>query len=266
MKGNSKFIKLLMMFGYTFLYLPIVVLVVFSFNDSQMVTVWSGFTTKWYGTLLQNERILNAAWMSFKIAILAATLSTIIGTLAAMMIVRFKKFPGQSLFSGLITAPMVVPEVILGLSLLLLFVSLEQLTGWPAKRGAMTVTIAHITLSISYVVIIIRERLIGFDNSIVEAALDLGAKPLTVFFRITLPNISPSLMAGWLLAFTLSLDDVVLASFTTGAGTTTLPMVIFSSIRVGVTPEINALGTIILTIVTIGVIITGIIMNKRKAA
>lgn len=265
MKGNSKFIKSLMLFGYSFLYIPIVILVVFSFNDSPMVTVWAGFTTKWYKALLQNERILSAAWTSLKIATMAATASIVIGTLAAMMITRFKKFKGRSIFSGLIAAPMVVPDVILGLSLLLLFVSLEQLIGWPSKRGAMTVAIAHITLSIAYVVIIIRERLISLDNSLVEAALDLGAKPLTVFFKITLPNIFPSIIAGWLLSFTLSLDDLVLASFTSGAGATTLPMVVFSSIRVGVTPEINALATIIVAIVTIGVIISGIITNKRRA-
>ena len=254
-----------MFFGYAFLYIPIAILVAFSFNDSQMVTVWAGFTTKWYQALIQNDLILNAAWISLKIATMAATASTMFGTLAAMMIVRFKHFSGRSIFSGLITAPMVVPDVILGLALLLLFVSMEQLIGWPSKRGAMTVAVAHITVSIAYVVIIIRERLVSLDNSVIEAALDLGAKPLTVFFKITLPNIFPSIVAGWLLSFTLSLDDLVLASFTSGAGATTLPMVVFSMIRVGVTPEINALATIIVAIVTIGVIISGIIINKRQA-
>ncbi|MGB0935121.1 MAG: ABC transporter permease subunit [Alphaproteobacteria bacterium] len=253
-----------MLFGYAFLYIPIVMLVVYSFNASQRVTVWGGFSTKWYGELLSNDRILSAVWVSLQVAFITATSAVILGTLAAITIVRFKRIRGRTLFNGLITAPLVMPDVIMGLALLMVFVSLQQLTGWPESRGILTISIAHITLAVAYVVVIIRQRLLDFDRSLEEAALDLGARPLTVFFRITLPLILPSLMAGWLLAFTLSLDDLVIASFTSGAGTTTLPMVVFSSVRVGVTPEINALGTIIISLVTVGVCIAGFVLHRQK--
>lgn len=263
MLKKSKFILTTLIFGYAFLYIPIVTLVVYSFNESRLVTVWSGFSTKWYGELIHNEQILSAAWVSLRVAFFTATLAVILGTLAAITAVRFQQSRARDLVNGLITAPMVMPDVITGLALLLLFVSLEQLIGWPAGRGITTITIAHTTLALAYVFVIVRARLADFDRSLEEAALDLGAKPTTVFLRITLPIISPSLLAGWLLAFTLSLDDVVIASFTSGAGTTTLPMVVFSSVRIGVTPEINALATIIVTLVTTGVIIAGIIMRPR---
>lgn len=260
----SRFILTTLAFGYAFLYVPIATLVIFSFNESRLVTVWSKFSTKWYGELIHNETILDAAWVSLRVAIMAATFAVILGTLAAVTVVRFKRVRGRSIFSGLITAPMVMPDVISGLALLLLFVSLEQLIGWPTGRGLTTIMIAHTTLAVAYVFIIIRERLMDFDLSLEEAALDLGARPMSVFLRITLPLISPSLLAGWLLAFTLSLDDVVIASFVSGAGSTTLPMVVFSSVRIGVTPEINALATIIISLVTLGVVTAGIIMKSNE--
>lgn len=263
MQKHSRVTLSCLIFGFAFLYIPILTLVIYSFNESRLVTVWSGFSTKWYTELLHNDTILNAAWVSLRIAAMSATFAVILGTLAAIAVVRLQKFPTRTFFSGLITAPMVMPDVISGLALLLLFVALEQLFGWPPGRGMTTLTIAHTTLALAYVFVIVRARLNDFDMSLEEAALDLGAKPFTIFFRITLPLISPSLLAGWLLAFTLSLDDVVIASFVSGAGSTTLPMVVFSSVRIGVTPEINALATIIISLVTLGVVIAGIIMRPR---
>lgn len=266
MPRRSRFVLSMLLFGFAFLYIPILTLIIYSFNESRLVTVWSGFSTKWYAELLHNETILNAAWVSLRVAAMSATLAVILGSLAAIAMVRLKKFPTRKIFSSLITAPMVMPDVITGLALLLLFVSLEQLIGWPKGRGLTTLTIAHATLAFSYVFVIIRSRLNELDISLEEAALDLGAKPVTVFFRITLPIISPSLLAGWLLAFTLSLDDVVIASFVSGAGSTTLPMVVFSSVRIGVTPEINALATIIIILVSIGVVLAGTIMRPDLRA
>jgi putrescine transport system permease protein len=246
-------------FGYAFLYLPILSLMVYSFNESSLVTVWAGFSTRWYAELFHNESLLHAGWISLKIAAMTATFAVIGGTAAAVIIVRFRRLRHPSLFQGLITSPLGVPDVITGLAL---FVNMEQIFGWP-RRGIMTTTFAHTALAMAYVVVIIRARLLDFDRSLEEAALDLGARPLTVFFRITLPLISPSLMAGWLLAFTLSLDDVVIASFVSGPGSTTLPMVVFSSVRRGLSPQINALGTIIVCIVAIGVMMAGIILHRR---
>ena len=266
MKKRSRFVLTFLAFGYAFIYIPIFTLIVYSFNESRLVTVWAGFSTKWYYQLVHNEQILSAVWVSLRVATLTATLAVILGTLAAIGMVRFRQGKKHSLFGGLITSPMVMPDVIMGLALLLLFVSLEQIIGWPSERGILTITIAHTTLALAYVFVIVHERLANFDQSLEEAALDLGAKPLVVFLRITLPLISPSLLAGWLLAFTLSLDDVVIATFTSGAGTTTLPMVVFSSIRIGITPEINALATIIVALVTTGVIITGIILRPKSRA
>ncbi len=253
-----------LVFGYAFLYIPILSIVIFSFNESRLVTVWGGFSTKWYYELFNNEVILKAVWISLRIATMTATISVVIGTLAAIMIVRFRKLRGRTLFNGLVTAPLVMPDVITGLALLMLFVACEQLIGWPQGRGMTTITLAHITLAVSYVVIIVRERLLGFDSSLEEAALDLGAQPAVVFLRVTLPLIAPALLAGWLLAFTLSLDDVVIASFVSGAGSTTLPMVVFSSVRLGVNPQINALATIMVAIVAIGVMLAGIILRRRE--
>ena len=250
--------------GYAFLYLPIMTVIVFSFNESRLVTVGSRFSTKWYGALRTNEGLLDAVLASFKIAAMTATAAVILGTLAAVVMVRFVKFRGRTLFSGLISAPLVMPDVITGLAVLMMFVTFEQLIGWPAHRGILTITIAHITLAMAYVYLVVQARLQDFDRSIEEAALDLGARPLKVFLVIVLPLILPSLAAGWLLAFALSLDDVVIASFLSGPGATTLPMLIFSSIRMGVSPVINALSTIIVGIVATSVMIAGILIHHQQ--
>jgi len=264
MKKTSWFITIATVLGFAFLYIPIISLIIFSFNESKLVTVWSGFSTKWYGELLRDPQILGAAWISLKIAFISATLAMGLGTLAAFVLVRFRKFVGKNLLSGMITAPLVMPDVIIGLSLLLLFISMEATFGWPAGRGLTTIIIAHTTFSMAYVAIVVQSRLIDMDGSLEEAALDLGAKPVRVFFDITLPMISPALVSGWLLAFTLSLDDLVIASFVSGPGASTLPMVIFSKVRLGVSPDINALATIIIVIVAIGVVIASMQMKPRK--
>jgi putrescine transport system permease protein len=251
--------------GYIFLYLPIFFLILFSFNESRLPGIWAGFSTKWYLRLFENEDLIAAVLTSFQIASMTATGAVILGTLAAVSMVRFGSFRGRTLFSGMISAPLVMPEVITGLALLLMFVSFERLIGWPSERGMMTVTIAHITLATAYVYLIVQARLQDFDRSLEEAGQDLGARPVKVFLCITLPLIAPALLAGWLLAFALSLDDVVIASFLSGPGATTLPILIFSSLRLGITPEINALATIIVGIVSIGVTIAGIVMIKRQS-
>ena len=250
--------------GFVFLYAPILSLVIFSFNESQLVTVWGGFSTKWYGALLQNRDILAAAGISLQVAAISATAAVALGTLAAYVLVRFGRFRTRALLTGMSTAPLVMPEVITGLSLLLLFVSMESLIGWPAGRGKLTIMIAHITFCMAYVTVVVQSRLASFDMSLEEAAMDLGARPVQVFFDITLPVIAPALVAGWLLAFTLSLDDLVVASFVTGPGASTLPMVIFSKVRLGVSPDINALATIIIAIVALGVFIAS--WQMRRAA
>lgn len=260
----SPFLKAFMILGYGFLYLPILTLIVFSFNASRQVTTWQGFSTKWYVSLLQDEVLLKSAWVSLQVATCAATLAVILGTLAVVALVRLGRFRGQSFFGVLTTAPLVMPEVITGLALLLLFVGLEQTLGWPKGRGALTITIAHTTLCMAYVTVLVRGRLADMDRSLEEAALDLGARPLKVFTTITLPLISPALVSGWLLAFALSLDDLVIASFVAGPGSSTLPMVIFSSIRFGISPQINALATIIITGVAMGVMIAGWLMHRRS--
>jgi putrescine transport system permease protein len=242
-------------FGYAFLYIPLVSVIVYSFNNSRLATVWGGFSTRWYGELLKNEQVLGAAFLSLRIAIVTATLATILGTMAGLALARFGRFRGRTLFSGMITSPLVMPEVITGLSLLLLFVSLQQLIGWPAQRGFTTITIAHTTFALAYVTVVVQSRLAAMDESLEEAAMDLGGRPLRVVFDITLPLIAPAMIAGWLLAFTLSLDDLVIASFVSGPGGSTLPMVIFSKIRLGVTPDINALATLIIVFVSLGVVI-----------
>jgi putrescine transport system permease protein len=252
--------------GFAFLYIPVASLVFYSFNKSKLVTVWGGFSTKWYGELMQNEQILGAAWLSLKVATLSATLAVVLGTLGGLVLARFGPFRGRTLLSGLTTAPLVMPEVITGLSLLLLFVTMEQLIGWPAGRGMTTIVISHITLTMAYVTVIVQSRLAQMDDSLEEAALDLGARPAKVFFLITLPIIFPALMSGWLLAFTLSLDDLVITSFVAGPGSSTLPMVIFSKVRLGVSPDINALATILVTVVAIGVTIAGFTMTRQQKA
>lgn len=253
-----------LMFGYAFLYGPILSLIVYSFNENRLVTVWSGFSTKWYAELLQNDQILGAAWLSIKIASVNASFAVILGTLAALALVRYKRFRGRGMLETMVTAPLVMPEVIIGLSLLLLFVAMERVIGWPAGRGQTTITIAHITFSMAYVTVVVQSRLAHMDQSLEEAALDLGAKPAKVFFAITLPLIAPALAAGWLLAFTLSMDDLVVASFVSGPGATTLPMVVYSSVRLGVSPQINALATIIVVTVSIAVAIAGVLMYRKE--
>lgn len=238
--------KIWLIIGFGFLYLPMLILMVYSFNASKLVTVWGGFSTKWYGQLFKNEQMLDAVLMSLKIAAASATMAVVLGTMAAILLVRYRKFKGKTLFTGMITAPLVMPEVITGLSLLLLFVSMAQLIGWPAERGALTIWIAHSTFNMAYVAVVVSSRLKEMDESLEEAGMDLGANKLKVFFLVTLPIIAPALFSGWLLAFTLSLDDLVIASFVSGPGATTLPMLVFSSVRMGITPEINALATLLI--------------------
>lgn len=244
--------------GFSFLYLPIVLLVIFSFNESRLVTVWGGFSTKWYAELFRNQQLLDAFWVTIKVAFMSASVATVLGTMAALVLARSGRFTGRSLFSGMIFAPLVMPEVILGLSLLLLFVALDQ------ARGFWTVMLAHTTFAMCYVAVVVQSRLVGFDRSMEEAAEDLGCPPAKTFFLITLPIILPGVIAGWMLAFTLSLDDLVIASFTTGPGATTLPMKIYSQVRLGVTPEINAVCTILVGFVTIGVIAASLVTKRQQ--
>ncbi len=250
--------------GFVFLYAPILSLIIFSFNESKLVTVWGGFSLKWYGELLRNQQILGAAWISLKVAAITATVAMVLGTLAAYVLMRFGRFRGRALLTGMTTAPLVMPEVITGLSLLLLFVSMEQLIGWPAGRGMVTIIIAHVTFAMAYVTVVVQSRLSGMDESLEEAAMDLGARPVRVFFDVTIPVIAPALVAGWLLAFTLSLDDLVVASFVTGPGASTLPMIVFSKVRLGVSPDINALATLIILVVAVGVGIATLLLRRSQ--
>ncbi len=248
--------------GFAFLYIPILLLVIYSFNESRLVTVWGGWSTKWYGSLLNNEQLLTAGWVTLRVAFISATFATILGTLAAIVLTRLGAFRGRTLFSGLVFAPLVMPEVITGLSLLLLFVAIGM------DRGFWTITIAHITFSMCFAAVVVQSRLLDFDKSVEEAAMDLGATPVNSFFQVTLPIIAPAVISAWLLAFTLSLDDLVIASFTTGPGATTLPMKIYSQVRLGVTPEINAVSTIMIAFVTVGVLAASYITKRStmKAA
>ncbi len=243
--------------GYAFLYLPIVLLVIFSFNASRLVTVWGGFSFHWYAALFRNQEFLDAAWVTIRVGLISATVSTVLGTLAALALTRYTRFRGRILFSGIVFAPLVMPEVITGLSMLLLFVAVGL------DRGFLTLTLAHITFTMCFVAVVVQSRLMTFDRSLEEAAMDLGAAPVKTFFQVTLPLIMPAIVAGWMLAFTLSLDDLVISSFTSGPGATTLPMKIYSQVRLGVTPEINAACTILIAIVTVGVIAASIV-NKRR--
>jgi putrescine transport system permease protein len=250
--------------GYVFLYGPIAVLIVYSFNASRLVTVWSGFSTQWYGALLHNEKFLSAAWLSLKIAAVNATAATVLATAAAFALVRMGRFPGRGLFALLLLAPLVLPEVMTALAMLLTFVALEDLIGWPSGRGATTITIAHITFSLAYVTVVVRARLLDLDPRLEEAAADLGAPPHRVFLSITLPLLGPAVAAGWLLAFTLSLDDLVIASFVSGPGSSTLPLVVFSSVRLGLSPEVNALATILIGVVAAAVGAGAWLMRQRN--
>ncbi|WP_424929238.1 ABC transporter permease [Amaricoccus tamworthensis] len=245
--------------GFAFLYIPILILVIYSFNASKLVTVWAGFSTQWYGELLRNEAFLDAAWVTLKVAVISSTIATVLGTMAAFVLVRSGRFFGRTLFSGMIYAPLVMPEVITGLSLLLLFIAIGL------ERGVFTIVLAHATFSMCYVSVVVSSRMASFDESLEEAAYDLGCTGWDAFKSVTLPIIAPAVISGWLLAFTLSLDDLVIASFTSGPSSTTLPIKIYSSVRLGVSPEINALSTIIIGLVTVGVLVASV-TSKRAIA
>ena len=263
---RGPFIPIVATLGFIFLYAPIISLVVFSFNASKLVTVWGGFSTRWYGELFANEQVLGAGLLSLQIAASSATLALILGTLCAVALTRFRRFRGKTLLGAMVSAPLVMPDVITGLSLLLLFVGLQELIGWPAGRGTLTIIIAHATFCMAYVTVVVQSRLSDLDISLEEAAQDLGATPARVFFDITLPIIAPALISGWLLSFTLSLDDLVIASFVAGPDSNTLPMVIFSKMKLGVSPDINALASVIIGIVALGVVIATLLQLRRPAA
>ncbi len=246
MLRTSRFVTLMAMAGLMFLYIPILLMMVLSFNGSRLVSVWGGFSTKWYGELLGNDQLLNAAWLSIKVAGLSATLAVVLGTLAGYVLTRFGPFRGRVMMAGMATAPLVMPEVITGLALLLLFVAMEDFIGWPQGRSLTTIVIAHATFCMAYVTIVVQSRLAQMDGVLEEAAQDLGARPWRAFVDVTLPMLAPALISGWLLAFTLSFDDLVIASFVSGPGSSTLPMVIFSKVRLGVSPDVNALATILI--------------------
>lgn len=271
MKSGRWFQKLSLALGFAFLYVPILLMVFYSFNNSRLVTVWDAVnspTLKWYGTLFRNDQIMGAAWVSIQVAAMSATVAVILGTLAGLVLARFGPFKGRALLSGMTTAPLVMPEVITGLSMLLLFVALEQvllsLFGISWGRGMSTITIAHITFTMAYVTVVVQSRLATFDDSLEEAAMDLGARPAKVFFRITVPLIMPAIISGWLLAFTLSWDDLVITQFVSGPGSNTLPMVIFSKVRLGVSPEVNALATIMVLLVATGVVLSALYMRRQE--
>ena len=267
MRSRRLFARSALVLGLVFLYVPIISMIVFSFNNSRLVTVWDAArspTLRWYAALLHNQQILGAAWLSIRIALTAASCSVVLGTFAGVALARFGQFRGRLLLAGMTTAPIVMPEVITGLSLLLLFVAMEQLIGWPRGVGAVTIALAHITFCMAYVTVVVQSRLSGFDESLEEAAMDLGARPAKVFLAITLPLILPAVASGWLLAFTLSWDDLVITQFVAGPGSSTLPMVIFSKVRFGVTPDVNALATILVLIVATGIALSTVWMRYQQ--
>ncbi len=267
MRSPGYLSRTLLAVGLVFLYVPILSLIVFSFNNSRLVTVWDAAhspTLKWYAALLSNGEILGAAWLSIRIALVAATAAAVLGTLAGVALARHGPFRGRTLLAGMTIAPIVMPEVITGLALLLLFVAMEQAIGWPRGTGAVTITLAHTTFCMAYVTVVVQSRLAGFDESLEEAAMDLGAPPATVFRRITLPLIAPAIASGWLLAFTLSWDDLVTSQFVAGPGSSTLPMVIFSKVRLGVSPDVNALATLMVLAVSIGIAGAALLMSYRE--
>ena len=264
MKRPPTFLISVMCFGFAFFYIPILSMMVYSFNASRLATVWGGFSTKWYVSLFRNEAVIDALILSLKIALVSASVATILGTMAGITLARYTKFRGRTLFSGLVIAPLVMPEVITGISLLMFFILMADWVGWPGQRGFTTITLAHITFSMVFVTTIVQARMSQSDRAIEEAAMDLGSRPWQVMFDITLPVISPAILSGWLLAFTISLDDVVISSFVTGPGSTTLPLLIWSKVRLGVTPDINALATLMVLAVGIGVVAAGIIMNRAE--
>ena len=263
MPGRARLACTALAFGYAFLYLPIALVVIYSFNESRLVTVWAGFSTRWWQALFANEQILSAAWLSLRIAVVSATVASLLGLAAGYVLARVPRFPGRALFGSLVIAPMVMPEVVMGISMLLLFVGAEQLFGGP-DRGFLTIAIAHVTFSIAFVAVVVQARLADFDRSLEEAAMDLGATPWVVFRTITLPLIAPAVASGWLLAFTLSLDDLILTQFVAGAQSQTLPMTVFSKVRLGLDPQINALATIIVGIAAGALVLSGW-LTRRKA-
>ena len=263
MKQRRGFSGMTLALVYLFLYLPILTLIVYSFNESKLVTVWSRFSFVWYQTLLQDEEILAAAWLSLKIALLSATASVVLGTLAAFALVRYRHFRGRTLFSGMVAAPLVMPEIIIGLSLLLFMVSIQKAAGWP-ERGILTIWLGHTLVGMAYATVAIQARLRELDHALEEAAMDLGATPATVFRLITLPLIAQAVVSAWLLTFTLSMDDVIISSFLSGPGSTTLPMIVFARARLGLNPEVNAVATVIVAVVTLGAIGTGLYLARRR--
>ena len=264
MQGKrSRFLTIMIILGMAFFYIPLILLVIYSFNHSKLVPVWGGWSLRWYGVLFESEEVWNAVWLSLRIAFINATCATALGALAALAMVRFGRFRGRTLFGGMLVAPLVMPEVITGLSLLVLFITLQQTIGWPTERGFTTITIAHITFSMAFVAVTVQARLTGMGQDLEEAAADLGAKPFKVLTAITIPQLTPALISGWLLAFTLSLDDLVIASFVTGPGANTLPILIFSRIRLGLRPDINALATLIILFVALAVAIAAFIMYRE---
>jgi putrescine transport system permease protein len=264
MKRRPWFLFTMLVFGFAFFYVPILSMMVYSFNGSRLATVWGGFSTKWYVSLLSNRQVGAALLLSLQIALISATIATILGTMAGIALARFTRFRGRFLFSGLVTAPLVMPEVITGISSLMLFLLMADWIGWPGQRGFTTITLAHITFSMVFVTTIVQARMLQADRAIEEAAMDLGSRPWQVMWDITLPTIFPAILSGWLLAFTISLDDVVITSFTTGPGNTTLPLLIWSKVKLGVTPDINALATLTVLVVGIAVVIAGIILNRAE--
>ncbi len=262
MSGRVGVAATVLAFGYAFLYLPIALVIAYSFNESRLVTVWAGFSLKWWKALLQNEAMLDAAWLSLRIALVSATFATLLGLAAGYVLARVPRFRGRTLFAGLVVAPMVMPEVVMGISMLLLFVGSDRLLGGP-ERGFLTITIAHVTFSLTFVAIVVQARLADFDRSLEEAAMDLGATPWTTFLTVTLPMIAPALASGWLLAFTLSLDDLILTQFVAGAQSQTLPMRVYSSVRLGVDPQINVLATIVVAIAA-GALVTSAWLTRKR--
>ena len=264
MTRRPVFLISVLAFGFAFFYIPILSMMVYSFNASRLATVWGGFSTKWYVSLFSNKQVIDALLLSLKIALISSSVATVIGAMAGIVLARFSRFRGRTLFSGLVIAPLIMPEVITGISLLLFFIMMADWIGWPGARGFTTITLAHITFSAVFVTTIVQARMAQSDRAIEEAAMDLGSRPWQVMFDVTLPVIFPAILSGWLLAFTISLDDVVITAFTTGPGSTTLPLLIWSKVKLGVTPDINALATLMVLAVGIGVVAAGIIMNRAE--
>jgi putrescine transport system permease protein len=262
-KRISPFLISILCIGIAVLYIPMLVLIGYSFNASPLVSVWGGFSTSWYTQLIHNDQILDAAWLSLRIGVMVSTGALILGTLAAIALVRFKLFRGRLLLTGMVNAPLVMPEIVTGITQLLLFISMLQLFGWP-HRGITTIVIAHIAFCTAYVTITVQSRLHSADRSLEEAAMDLGAGPVRAFIDTTLPAIAPALASSWLLSFTLSLDDLVISSFVSGPGASTLPMVIFSKVKLGVSPDVNALASLIICLVGICVLMAGYLMRRTE--